>query len=177
MSVDPGSILWTACRFTVTFRRYCKLVSVTADIPKCQWTQVRFYGQLFYLFFFGPSSVFPPLSFSQTKSWHGFNPYQIPIFFSHSFSFLPFFPSFALFPPPFFYPPLISSSPFPLLSSFFLSPIPIPFLLFLLPVSFFLPLSASPFCCFSFSLSSNQYSVTVLIIGSHMYVQVRKSLN
>ena len=51
------------------------------------------------------SLLFPPhpsLFQLDFKSWHGFNPYQIPILFYHSFSFLPFFFSlFCTFPPSF----------------------------------------------------------------------------
>ena len=32
-----------------TVHRYCKLVSITADIPKCQWSQVRFCVHLFFV--------------------------------------------------------------------------------------------------------------------------------
>ena len=56
-------------------------------------------------------AFFPSLF--QLESWHGFNPYQIPIFSYHSFSFLTLiFRSFVLLSPILFYPPLISSSPF-----------------------------------------------------------------
>ena len=78
------------------------------------------------------------------------------LFFPSFFSLLHFF-----FPLLFFCPPLISSSPFPLpsfLFSFSYS-FPIPFLSFLLLVSFF----SSPFCFFSFSLSSLYF---ILLISS-----------
>ena len=108
-------------------------------------------GSILWRAFFFPSSLFQ-LDF---KSWHGFNPYQIPIFFLSLFSFLPFFfPSFALLV---FCPPLISSPHSPCLPSFY--SFPIPFLSFLLLVSFF----SSPFCCFSFSLSSHYF---ILLISS-----------
>ena len=85
--------------------------------------------------------VFPPLPPHQLefKSWHGFSPYKIQIYFpiTHFFSSL-LFPllcaSFFL-PLLFFGPPLISTSPFPL---FFLSPC----------FPFFLPRSAAFFLSF-----------------------------
>ena len=101
----------------------------------------------------------------RVKSWHGFNPYQIPIFLYHSFF---FFSSF--FPRLYFFPLLSSlmpSSPFPLPFFLFLSPILFPFLFFLFffLFPFFLPLSAA-------FLSLFLQITTVLVI-----VQVRKSLN
>ena len=79
----------------------------------------------------------------------------------HSFCFLPtLFPFFALF---FLHPFLSSSNPFltfPLPSNLFISPILFPFLYFL-SLSFF----SSPFCCFSFSLSSLYF---ILLISSSL---------
>ena len=80
-----------------------------------------------------------------------------------------FFPSF--FPRLYFFPHLfLSSSNFFLpfspacLPSFFLSPI-------LFPLLFLFPFFSSPFCCFSFSLSSNNYSIS----NWFTHVRVRKS--
>ena len=115
-----------------------------------------------FSFLFVPPLFFLPSLFQlDYKSWHGFNPYQIPSFLS-----LVFFTSllFSLFCT-FFQclPPL-----FPCLSSFFLSPILLAFLFFLfllLLVPFFFPF----LLLFFLSLSSNHYSVTVLVRGSHMH--------
>ena len=141
--------------FRVMVCRYCKLVTLVES--------------LFFVvppLFFCPSSPPPPppsLFQLDFKSWHGFNPqfFSITLFlFFPSFPLLHFFPSFFL-----------SSSnvflPFsPAFLPFFLFPILFPFLFFLfLLVSLF----SSPFCCFSFPLSSNYYSVTILVIGSRMY--------
>ena len=101
--------------------------------------------RVFFVVF--PSSFFFP-SFFQLELSPGMGsiPTRIQFFSYHSFTFLPFFfPSFAILFSPLFCPPLISSSPFPLPSFLFLSPI----LFFLLLVSF-----SFPICCFSFSLSS-----------------------
>ena len=98
----------------------------------------------FFFFFFSlSSSLFFPLLFyfalSLSARW--FNTYQIQILFlSLLFFFFPLWLFFSLFFPPLTFP----------LPSFFFSfsySFPIPFLLL---VSFF----SSPFCCFSFSLSS-----------------------
>ena len=45
-----------------TVHRYCKLVSITADIPKCQWTQVRFCVHLFFV----PPLPPPPGTFKES---------------------------------------------------------------------------------------------------------------
>ena len=149
---SPGHYRVTVCR------RYL-LVSV--DPGSILW-------RAFFLFFC-PSPFFPPPLFQlDFKSWHGFNPYQIPIFFYHSFCFLPFFfPSFALFTPPF-----LSSSivflPFSLLFSFSYS-FPIPFssswFLFFFPflLLFFLSFLKSLLC----------YGIS----NWFTHVQVRKLLN
>ena len=93
-------------------------------------------GSILWRAFFSPP-FFPPLSLSP---WHGFNPYQNPIFFPITpFLFFPsFFPSFAF-----------SSSFSPAFLPFFFI-LFFPFLFFF----FFLFPFSSPFCCFSFSLSS-----------------------
>ena len=103
--------------------------------------------------------AFFPLLFQLVfKSWHGFNPYQISIFFPITL-FFSFFPSC-------FCPPLISSSPFPLPSflhscSYSLS---IPFLSFSSSCFLFFftfLLLFSPFCCFSFSLYSLSFNLLI----------------
>ena len=72
--------------------------------------------------------LFSPSLFQlEVLAW--FQSLQSPLFSNHSFFLHFFFPSFTLPFPSFFHPPLISSSPFPCLPSFFLSyslPIPCP---------------------------------------------------
>ena len=111
-------------------------------------------------FFFLSLFFFPSLSLSaRLKSWQG--SILTRSLFLYHFSTL--FSFFCTFPPSFFCPPLMSSSPFsPAFPFFFLSPIlshSFSFLFFFL-FPFFLPLSAA-------FLSLFPHSVTVLVIGSH----------
>ena len=151
-------------RFSVMIRRYCKLVSITASVSGPRFDSV----ESFFCLFFCPSSLFFPSLFQlDFTSWHGFNPYQIPIFFYHSFSFLPFFfLPFALFSLPF----LSSSNVF---LPFFPAFLPFFFLLFFSHSCF---LFSSPFCCFSFSLFLKSL-LCYRISNWFTHVQVRKSLN
>ena len=113
-----------------------------------------------FFFFFCPLFSSPSPFQLEFKSWHGFNTYQILIFFSITlFLFFPsFFPLLHLFfcPPLLFLPPL-----FPCLPSFFSFS-------YFFPIHF-LSFSSScflfyfPICCFSFSLSSLFF---ILLISS-----------
>ena len=105
-------------------------LSLSISGPRFDSVESSFFFFFFSLLFF----------FSLSLSARWFNTYQIPILFLSSFS---FFPSLALFFP------FWSSSNFPLAFLLFF------FLLFFshsIPSSCFL--FSSPFCCFSFSLSS-----------------------
>ena len=127
-----------------------------------------------FFFFCLSSSLFPPSLFQQDfKAWLGFNPYQIPNFYSITlFLFFPFFPLCCTSFPLLSVCPLMSSPLFPCLSSFFLSPILYPsfFFFFLFLLSFF------PFLLLFF-LSFLRSLLSYRISNWFTHVQVRKSLN
>ena len=124
--------------------RYCKRISyplVSVDPGSILWRGLFSFFLFFFFFlsffFFFPSSFFSPSLFQLDGSI----PTRSQFYSYHSFS---FFPSLALF-----FLPFLSSSNFPLAFLLFF---------FLLFFSHSIPSScsffSSPFCCFSFSLSS-----------------------
>ena len=104
-------------------------------------------GSILWRVFFPTTFFFPSLFQLKFKSWHGFNPYQIPIFFLSLFFFSSFLFSLSFFVLLKRLPPLSSCLP-----SFFLAPI-------LSLFRFFFPL------CFSFSISSSSF---ILLISSSL---------
>ena len=112
------------------------------------------YGEFFFLLlFFLPFSFFPSLFQLDFKSWNGFN-FQFFLPFLFSLLWTSFFPFL-------FCPLLISSSHFPLPSFLFFYSFSFLFFLYFFLVSFFPLFFSSPFCCFSFSLSSLYYILLI----------------